>query len=1163
MATVDVPRSKKHETPQPAKTGKRKSRAFRYAALLTVGVLLVGAYFAPLIIANTPLGQWAVQSALKLDGTVSLGSTSLGWFSGVAVENLEIRDASGDALLTVESLRTDKPLIGLLLDLSDLGQVHVDRPVVHVVARERDSNLEQAFASLLASPDGSRVAAQLEITDGTILIDDVPASRQFRIESLAVTCAISQVDETVALTVSGALSDNKEPGSFKIDLQTRGSAQNETALANGKIDCQLSALPLELLQPLLRRSVEQGQLAGRLTTRLGGAWGEMAEGGESSVSGDVLATQFVFSAAALGADRIELERLEMPCRIAQNGDRVQIEKLAINCSLGTIALSGSAKMSDLSAANRISALAHENYEFKGNIDLTELARMLPTTLRLREGTEITSGHVALVLSSRQQAAGMTWTGRVDASHLEAHENGRKLVWENPLAIEFATHETSAGLVVDQAQCTSSFLQVNAAGSIDDLTASAKFDLAQLVTQLRQFSDLNQLQLAGQGQAQLAWKRAADDQFTAEAAFQARGFQLIAAKSRPWKEDNLVAKLDVSGLLSQQTVKRVDRAQLTVSAGTERLEATLTEAISDPAVIAWPVQCSWRGQLASWAPRLESCLGLTGWDLGGGGGIQATLNCSPKAVDIQLAKAQFDQFQVAGGGWHVSEPSIAVTVEGRWDLAKTHIDVAQGKLTAGSTTALVNHAALQGSAAGWTLDGGTAQIAAELANLYRWRHDPRTPSSWRIAGKLAGDANLKYESGIMTGRIGGTVDQLQVADLARSAAPDAAAVWREPRITFAASGNYQTASQQLQLDKAEIAANALRCDVSGAIATSAQGGNLDLKGTVQYDWEQLAPLWQPFVGPNVQVAGRQTRPFALRGRLSGDPLSSEPWRQITGEASVGWAGMFVDGVGVGPGEIAAQLGDGQLRVQPIDIQVGEGRLTVAPLVRLSPAPAELLLGGGPLLTDIHLSPDLCARGLKFMAPILADSTVADGRFSIVMDGGRIPLSNPRAGDASGRMALKAQAKPGPLAEQFVFLLNELTTILRQGVPLKLNEQSGAVLSIDDANIEFRLVNGRVYHRGLTFMAGTTPITTRGSVGFDESLSMVAEVPIRAKLLGIDLSLGTLEGASVQIPIEGTLANPKLDRHILDQLAGKLLQNATKGVLINEVNKTLEKLFPGQP
>ena len=324
-----------------------------------------------------------------------------------------------------------------------------------------------------------------------------------------------------------------------------------------------------------------------------------------------------------------------------------------------------------------------------------------------------------------------------------------------------------------------------------------------------------------------------------------------------------------------------------------------------------------------------------------------------------------------------------------------------------------------------------------------------------------------------------------------------------------------------------------------------------------------PCGGPYVTQAVAVSGRQTRPFTLAGHLSGPPSSLDSWQQATGDASLGWTAMNVEGLAVGPGEVALHLADGRVQTKPLDIAVSEGRLTIAPVVRLTPPPAVATLGGGPLLTNVHLSPDVCAKGLKFIAPVLAQSTVADGYFSIAMDGGRIPLGDLAAGDASGRMAIRAQVRPGPVAQQFMVLLTEITTILRQGVPANLGDQSGALVSIDDSNVEFRLVGGRVYHRGLTFTVGATPITTHGSVGLDESLAIVAEVPIRATFLGRDLSLGLLEGQTLQIPIEGTLSKPKVELHVLDQLTGKTLQNVGRGALLNEVNKTLEKLFPGQP
>jgi hypothetical protein len=345
--------------------------------------------------------------------------------------------------------------------------------------------------------------------------------------------------------------------------------------------------------------------------------------------------------------------------------------------------------------------------------------------------------------------------------------------------------------------------------------------------------------------------------------------------------------------------------------------------------------------------------------------------------------------------------------------------------------------------------------------------------------------------------------------------------------------------------------------------SDQGGDVDIKGTIQYDWQELAPLWRPYLGSSVQIAGKQVRKFALHGRLSGSPIDTNSWRQMAGEAAVGWTAVNLHGFQIGQGEIAARLVDGQLRTNPIDVQVSDGRITFSPVVQVVPGPMELYIPRGPLLTNIHLSPEMCKRGLKFVAPIVAETTVAEGRFTVTMDGGRIPLADPQAGDVAGHMAIRAQVKPGPVAEEFLVLVNELLSVVQRGNFQKLDDQAGALMSIDTTDVEFRMVNRRVYHRNLKFTVGTLPITTHGSVGMDESLSMVAEVPLRANLFGRDLSLGTLEGQSIQIPIGGTLKKPKIDHGVLRQLTGQLLQNMTRGVLLDEVNKQLERLLPFQP
>src|SRR5262245_46577523 len=110
MATVDSRSRKRRRSydydEAPSGRGrKRKSHAFRNFCLTILVLGGVGLYFAPMIVSKTPLRDSLVQSALKLNGTITVGSVSLGWLSPVSAEKIEIRDKGGETAVELASLR--------------------------------------------------------------------------------------------------------------------------------------------------------------------------------------------------------------------------------------------------------------------------------------------------------------------------------------------------------------------------------------------------------------------------------------------------------------------------------------------------------------------------------------------------------------------------------------------------------------------------------------------------------------------------------------------------------------------------------------------------------------------------------------------------------------------------------------------------------------------------------------------------------------------------------------------------------------------------------------------------------------------------------------------------------------------------------------------------
>ncbi len=197
----------------------------------------------------------------------------------------------------------------------------------------------------------------------------------------------------------------------------------------------------------------------------------------------------------------------------------------------------------------------------------------------------------------------------------------------------------------------------------------------------------------------------------------------------------------------------------------------------------------------------------------------------------------------------------------------------------------------------------------------------------------------------------------------------------------------------------------------------------------------------------------------------------------------------------------------------------------------PGAPRLEIEPGVVFSHTQVTPEVCHDLLKYIAPILADVAETSGSFSIDLDRWELPLTDLARGSGAGRLTIHELAV-GPGA-----LVRELATALR--MPPRL-------VTVENEPITFRLSDGRIHHSELTFRLQRLVIRTSGSVGLDGSLSMVAEVPMPAHLLGDRPIAAILAKQTLRIPIKGTLKKPRIDGQGLLKSLGDSGFNILDGV-----------------
>ncbi|HEY2882253.1 MAG TPA: hypothetical protein VGJ15_07455, partial [Pirellulales bacterium] len=1154
---------------------QRKPRRWIKRAVIGLTLLVVTVLLLPTVIAYTPLRNAPLRLALaNTNATVQTGGASLSWFGPIRYSDIEIRDEHGDLILSLGKVETERSLIGLIGNLNDLGTLRVERPQVNLVMRPDGSNIEDLLAKVATKKTiepktdaeansgkphepAKLPAMTVEIVDGSLSMNDTAANQQWKLDKFNLH--LRTVPES-ALPVEVTLS-SQVPLPGRTAQLTIGSVDADAGGLD-HVDAKIDGLPLAMFRAVAERFAPGLQLQGTLSTNLRFDGLAQQPNGPLQVSGTLAVDNLIAAGDPLASDRLALARIELPCKIGYQNRRLEVAQLGINSDVGQLALAGSVVVPEKFDSTTLTQLARSAISVEGQLDLAKLAALLPATLHVRSATQITSGQVRLSAASKPDANGNTWTAQLTASDLTALRDGQKLSLEQPISFQASARDQGGNYSIDQFVCSSSFLALQGGGTLDRFHAQGQCDLDRLMQEVSQFIDFGDAKIAGHGDAQFDWQHNAAGAFQANAQTRLQGLQVVLPGKPVWQEDSIVASAVAGGTvdnlslntLGAANLRHIDSAQLTATVDNtaarthEQIDLRVVPGATNDAASRWPIEAHVQGQLGRWWPRIAGWFKLNGVELGGACDLAAQGAYSKAGVEIQQVTANINSLHAwIANSLYVDEPTVQLTASGAYDFNSRQLVLNRSNLLT-STVSVQTDSATVALPAGKPISmQGNVVYQADLARLVRWISDPRTPPSYAMAGRLVGNVDIAHNGPATNGKMNAEIDNfaMYVFDSAGNGGgggsgskksqnalrptstqnPDP--VWQEARLTLSAAGGLDSFADGLQLSSLDVASQALALHASGKISALSSQKLLDLAGKIDYDWQTLAPLLKPYVGDKVQIAGRESRNFSIRGPLGGTgtvlasaatvrPATASTtdnsrsdnsqtdkfaWmKNLTADASLGWSQAEIYNIRLGQLDADAHLENGALALKPIDMPIGQnlaaGRLTVAPFLRLSPGPSELELGKGPLLTNVQISESLNNPWIKFLAPILSEPARATGIVSIDLDGARVPLSDPKQADVGGHLTLRsAEITPGPLGRPLVLAAKQIEAIVKRKVPpLDLGRDETSV-KVDDQTIDFRVIDGRVYHQGLTMRVGDVVIRTRGWVDMDENVNIVAEIPIK--------------------------------------------------------------------
>ena len=224
------------------------------------------------------------------------------------------------------------------------------------------------------------------------------------------------------------------------------------------------------------------------------------------------------------------------------------------------------------------------------------------------------------------------------------------------------------------------------------------------------------------------------------------------------------------------------------------------------------------------------------------------------------------------------------------------------------------------------------------------------------------------------------------------------------VALAMNAVYTPRADLLEMTELTVKSPQLQLDGGGKVRSLTTRAVVDLKGSLDLDWEAIRARLAREVEPNARISGR-SRGWRIAGTIDGLP-AFDRMGSLEGEIGVQIDSLDVFGMRLSEAPIVVRAADGRLTIDPIDSKLNGGIVHLEPeLVRGKDGSTWLHLGPDSKLDGAEVNDEVSHRVLSFAAPILDGATRVEGRVSVALADAYFPIIVPAgAGAHPGQRAL---------------------------------------------------------------------------------------------------------------------------------------------------------------
>ena len=1104
--------------------------------------------------------------------TLQVKDFNVGWRQGPTCSAVTYSDPGHGLQVTVDQITGDHGLLALLAAPKNLGAFRVQTPVLTISALPKSDAPAGSPTVTSGKTKSSNAVAKQSPPDNVVETGKPP---------IWDTLAVRLVVEDGRVVMQGRKAGHAIPkgtisfsaslaeGTVKYNLQWLGKGDQGELTADGFVN--LPANQQNVLDTLVARmhlKVTKFQIAPLLT--IASRQGNVPTG-SGLLNGDV-------TLSGAGRDKLDVvgaldcSDLDLSGGVFKK-DHPRLQKLMVridggrkdqsNWYLAHLDIDG-----DPGAITATGNFSGNNGQarFKGSVQLPFFFTQLPHLLKVQEGASVKSG--TLKFSGKLTGEGSRQQLSADATvdRVAGILNNRPFSWGRAATLSLAAARSGNEITVDDLNLITSFASLQGKGSPADFSLDAKADLLKAD---RQIGRLFSLPWNGSGQLILHATLKQDAVQRYHVKFQTESPMLSLAR-----EGRTIlpgAPFSVKGSLSVPNTwaRGQGSADVIVDGslwpGSFSLSAAGIARRQAGPVAGYDLSTHLKlDRLSTLLHNLRILPAQT--TLAGDLNTVVSGFFEKKQVVLRELDARAGDLVLKQGNVTLKEKNLIVQTKKPVMESKAPVHVRKLLI-------VQNRAAWDGLGKGFTVFDGTKQqvaihdilLRSELADfdidalsvnnlkdaLRSWQADLRGRVDLaRLYALLPVGSGRQKKMGISgQGRFQLQADQQGgtyplslnlLIPKCRMSRDDKVIFHDEPvRLTFRSSGLLPAGD--LKVEKMDLVTPPLSLQAEGMLHRS-KGSRLVLHGEQTTDFTAVGRLIKNFTGQDVVMRGRKRQHFAVDMPLAENGLKTGQFSTSIWMEKITWSGIDAGRISV-----PVSLAGGVLQ-SGIHGALNGGRLELDSTYSLNDKPPRISMPeGSRILRDVHVDKPLAEGVLAKLHPLFGVLASPSGTVSARMDNFYWPVE-PDAKDKARFTAVFDISKISLVSNG---VLQEVLALLQ------VHDQA---LTLKQSEIACVGEKGRIGCTPVKVLVADSEMTISGSVGMDQTIDYLLEIPVTEKLIGRE-GARVLEGTTIKVPIRGTLKKPNFNKDLITEALSDLAGQAAKKAAEKAIKKQVEKLVPG--